>query len=175
MSLHVVVWKYTWKKQFFTICSATEWLSMDPAALFSLIPQLRNRWHNTGGMMHPLQWLHLAPGDSFLLGGVPGCVTVCATATQLLQQRKAAGYSRYWKQKNGEKRRFFKGKIFEANFLCPRESINCVNRSLGTSGRKTVTVVLYNILKSHCSWDTMQFSQQIRETLKFLRIMLVAG
>lgn len=145
MSLHVVVvWKSTWKKnQFFTICSATEWLSMDPAALFSLIPQLRNGQRDAGGVMHPSRLLHPALGDSFLPEGVPGWVTVCAAATQLLQWMKAAGYSRYQKLKNREKKRFFKGKIFKANFLCPRESINCIYRSLGTYGRKIVTFSLW--------------------------------
>lgn len=94
---------------------------------------------------------------------------------KFLQQRKAAGYSHYRKQKSREKRRLFKGKIFKANFLCPRESINCINWSLETYGRKIVNVFLYNILKSHCCWDTIQFSQKISETLEFLKLRLVVG
>lgn len=76
---------------------------------------------------------------------------------------------------NREKRRFCKRNIFKANFLYPRESINCVNMSLGTYGRKIVIVFLYNILKSHWFWDTIKFSQKIRETLEFLKLMLVVG
>jgi len=56
-------------------------------------------------MVRSSQLLHPAPGDSFLPGGVPGWVRVCTTATCLLRQRKAAGYSNYLKQENREKRR----------------------------------------------------------------------
>lgn len=78
-------------------------------------------------------------------------------------------------RKTGKREDFFKGNIFKTNFLCPRYSINCVNMSLGTYGRKIVIVFLYNILKSHWFWDTIKFSQKIRETLEFLKLMLVVG